>query len=289
LRPMTRERLDAALAFFDNYRPAVIVGYPSGLYALARRRLDVGGLRRSPTLRYVLSTGELLYEFQRRTIEAAFGARVVEEYGSQELGVIASENRAGDWAINWQHVIVEILRDGRSAPPGELGEIVITNLHSQVMPFIRYATGDITKAPAATSRQTAGITVLPPLEGRTSDLLVTTDGRVQSNRELVDMLVRETGATEFSLYQIERDRLLCMTTGRGGWVGQEDTVTSVLRMFLGSALHVDWKVGAAFQPLKSGKRRYVCSSAAHSMLAHDQESGMFLSRAWPQQVVDAAL
>jgi phenylacetate-CoA ligase len=135
--------------------------------------------------RYVLSTGEILYDFQRRAIESAFfGARVVEEYGSQELGVIASENDAGDWLVNWQHVIVEVLRGGRPARPGETGELVVTNLHSRVMPLIRYATGDAVTAPS-TARDTAmPITMLPRIEGRTSDVLITTEGHPFSNREI---------------------------------------------------------------------------------------------------------
>jgi phenylacetate-CoA ligase len=289
LHPRTSARLDAALAFFRRYRPAVIVGYPSGLFALAQHCLNTRSEIPVPTLRYVLSTGELLYDFQRKLIETTFGARVVEEYGSQEVGVIASEDAAGQWLVNWPHLIVEIMRGGRPAYPGELGEVVITTLHSRAMPFLRYATGDVARTPITASvRISAGLKALPPIEGRTSDLAVTTDGRLYSNRELVDTLVRETGVTEFSLHQTSADRMLCMTLRERGWVGQEAKVTELLRSMLGRSLQVDWKIGAAFQPLKSGKRRYVCSPVAQMLLAHDRESGMFLSRAWPQRVLDAA-
>jgi phenylacetate-CoA ligase len=283
---MTPERLDAGLAFLDRYRPALVVGYPSVLFALARRRLEGDASTKPATPRYVLSTGELLYDFQRRAVEAAFGARVVEEYGSQELGVIASEDASGNWQLNWPHVFVEVLRNGRAARPGEMGEVVVTSLHSYAMPFLRYATGDALTVTIEQSR--SGTHVLPRIEGRTSDILITTDGHLQSNRELVDLLVRETGVTEFSLHQTAADRVLCMTLREGGWLGQEASVTELLRSVLGRALRVDWKVGAAFLPLKSGKRRYICSSIAQSILAHDRESGMFLSRAWPQRVLDAA-
>jgi phenylacetate-CoA ligase len=289
LRPGTPARLDAALAFLRAYRPAVIVGYPSGLFALAQRRLQTKGATALRRLRYVLSTGELLYDFQRRTIESAFGARVVEEYGSQELGVIASEDASGQWLINSPHVVVEVLRGERPARAGEMGEIIVTSLHSHVMPFVRYATGDIvTAAQIKTSEPGKQLRILPPIEGRSSDVLLATDGHLQGNRALVDFLVRETDITEFSLHQTAPDRLLCMTVSSGGWVGQEARVTDLLRSVLGRSLQVEWKVGAAFQPLKSGKRRYVCSPAAHVALAHDLESGMFLSRAWPQRVLDAA-
>jgi phenylacetate-CoA ligase len=288
VRPMTAERLSAALRVLHRYRPALIVGYPSALFALARHQLETGEGRGITPPRYILTTGELLYEFQRRTIESAFGARVVEEYGCQELGVIASEDDRGEWLVNWQHLIVEILRGGRPAHAGEMGEIVVTNLHSRAMPLVRYATGDVVTAPRAPRDPEMPITVLPRIEGRTSDVLITTDGRPQSNRELVDLLVQETGVSEFSLHQTAPDRVLCMTIRHGGWAGQEAKVTTLLRSILGRTLRVEWKIGTAFRPLKSGKRRYLCSSVAQSVLAHDRESGMFLSRAWPQRVLDAA-
>jgi phenylacetate-CoA ligase len=287
-RPMTPERLSAGLRALRNYRPALIVGYPSVLFALARHQLERGEARGLPLPRYILSTGEVLYAFQRRAIESAFGARVIEEYGSQELGVIASENDAGDWLVNWQHVIVEVLRGGRPARPGETGEVVVTNLHSRAMPLIRYATGDVVTAPSPARDAAMPITMLPRIEGRTSDVLITTDGHPFSNRDMVDLLVHETGAYEFSIHQTAPDRVLCMTVHDGGWGGQEAKVAALLRSVLGRTLRVEWKIGRAFCALKSGKRRYVCSSTAHAMLAHDRESGVFLSRAWPQRVLDAA-
>jgi phenylacetate-CoA ligase len=288
LRPHSFERLDAALAFLRSYRPAVIVGYPSWLFGLAQHALRTKTDIVTPGLRYVLSTGELLYAFQRKRIESVFGVRVVEEYGSQEVGVIASEDESGQWIVNRANVVVEVLRNGRAGHPGEMGEVIVTSLHSTAMPFVRYATGDVANVSRDTGCLTAGLRTLPPIEGRTSDLLVTTDGRVQSNRELVDTLVREIGSVEFSLHQTAPDRLLCMTIRNGGWVGKEEKVTDVLRSILGRSLQVEWKVGAAFQLLKSGKRRYICSPVAQSVLAHDRESGMFLSRAWPQRVLGAA-
>jgi phenylacetate-CoA ligase len=285
LRPMTASRMDEALALLERYRPALVIGYPSWLFALAQHRLRSHRRRGRAAPHFVLTTGELLYEFQRQSIESAFGARVVEEYGSQEVGLIASQDVEGQWRVNWEHVALEVLRDGRAAQPGELGEIVATNLHSFVMPFIRYATGDIVAAPAAaTVPDRPSLTTLPRLEGRASDMLVDADGRPRPNRDLVETLARETKATEFSLHQTAPDRILCSTIREGGWIGQQGRVTELLRSALGETVQVDWEVGSAFEPLRSGKRRYVSSPVALALLAHDRVSDASLARAWPQRV-----
>jgi phenylacetate-CoA ligase len=242
---------------------------------------------KSPDLRLILCTGEVLYTFQRTAVEAMLGARVVEEYGSNDAGILASEDAAGRWRVHWEHLCVEVLRDGRPARAGEVGELVITNLHSHIMPFIRYATGDVVTMPATSDSQGLLRASMPAIIGRCSDALVTTDGRLVGNRDLVEMLVRETGTDVFSLFQPTRDRVLCITTHTGGLVGQQEKAKRILRAMLGGDLAVDWRIGAAFRPLKSGKHRLVCSPAANAVLAHDKRAGSSLARAWPQRILDA--
>jgi hypothetical protein len=58
-----------------------------------------------------------------------------------------------------------------------------------------------------------------------------------------------------------------------------------LHHFLGRDLRIEWHVGRGFTPLRSGKWRFVCSPAALRLLAHDQNSGVELARAWPQRLL----
>ena len=50
--------------------------------------------------------------------------------------------RCEGYHINADWIIVELLENGVPVPPGEEGDVVITNLHNHGMPFIRYAQGD---------------------------------------------------------------------------------------------------------------------------------------------------
>jgi len=64
-------------------------------------------------------------------------------YGSLELSGIAHECEAHDGHhVAAESYIVEVLKDGHPAQPGEDGEIVITDLNSFSVPLIRYRIGD---------------------------------------------------------------------------------------------------------------------------------------------------
>lgn len=286
LRPFAPERLDAVLRGLQAYRPALLIAYPSWLAALAERIRAAHPHSRLPSLRLVLSTGEVLFAFQRRLIEETLGVSVYQEYGSQDAGLVAHEDASRVFRLNAEQMIVEVLRDGRPAAPGELGEVVITHFYTQIMPFIRYATGDVVRQGEPSSSSADGLPVFPHPEGRTSDQLATTDGGLSPMRPVVEALVERGGLREFSLHQTEADRLTVLVLEGGD--GRRGEAEEVLRSFLGEAMQVEWRVGKQFAPLTSGKRRYVCSPAAMRLIAHDRESGISLARAWPQRLMEDA-
>ena len=43
--------------------------------------------------------------------------------------------------MNLDTLVVEVIRDGKQASPGEPGSIVVTDLTNYGMPFIRYKVG----------------------------------------------------------------------------------------------------------------------------------------------------
>lgn len=286
LRTYPRERIDAAWPRCVAYRPELIIAYPSALLALAQRvrALTHPGLPRVPGLRRILCTGEVLFDFQRRFIAETFGVPVIEEYGSQDAGLIAHEDAAGVLRLNAEQMIVEILRDGSPAQPGELGEVVVTHFYTEMMPFIRYATGDVARQPAQPLFPPAGpgLPVFPVPEGRTSDMLATMAGALCPMRPVVETLVEHAGLGEFTIHQTTLDHVAVLVAAHAGSKPDRAVVQDVLRSFLGPQLHVEWRTGARLVPLDSGKRRFVSSPVAMQLIAHDRQSGLAQARAWPQ-------
>jgi phenylacetate-CoA ligase len=123
-------------------RPQVISGYPGVLADLADA--NAAGRRRPLAPRLLLSGAEVLAPHLRRRIETGFKAPVRDIYGCHEINVVAWECPIGGMLHTCDDAaIVEILKDGRPAAPGEEGEVVLTALHAFAMPFIRYRLGDL--------------------------------------------------------------------------------------------------------------------------------------------------
>ena len=95
--------------------------------------------------RGIISTSMMLLANERRVIEEAFGCKVTDRYGCEEVGLIACECEQHEGLhLDIEHLYIEFLRpDGTAAAPGEEGAIVITDLLNRGMPFIRYRIEDI--------------------------------------------------------------------------------------------------------------------------------------------------
>lgn len=158
------------LAELRRWRPDVLLGYVMTLKLLAEELMKTGsGL----PLQAVFHSSAYLDGPSRRFLEQAFGCPVRDFYGSDEAGCIAWEcPKCSGYHIAADMVIVEILKDDRPAAPGEAGEVVVTNLYSRAMPFIRYRQGDV--AVLSERRPVCGVQfpLLERIEGRTDDFLV---------------------------------------------------------------------------------------------------------------------
>ncbi len=72
------------------------------------------------------------------------GIRVLQNYGTADLGLVAYESAAMEGMILNEGLLLEIVRPGTGdpVPAGEVGEVVITSFN-QDYPLIRFATGDL--------------------------------------------------------------------------------------------------------------------------------------------------
>jgi phenylacetate-CoA ligase len=173
--------LDGVVRRMRRVRPAVLLCYAQAGAALARYIEDTR-CRDWPDIR-VISAAERLFAADREVMASAFGPAIFETYGNREVMLIAAECPAHDGLhVSMENLVVEVVvREGetdRPARPGEIGEVVVTDLHNYGAPFIRYLTGDLA-APVALERCACGrwLPRLRDLEGRSTETLRDGSGR----------------------------------------------------------------------------------------------------------------
>jgi phenylacetate-CoA ligase len=166
---------DDLTAVVSEASPALLYGNRSHLLAIAD---EVAMWGRRPPLRFVCSSSETLHAADRDRLFDAFGARILEVYGSAEASNIAFRlNGDESWTTLEPRILVEVLDQERQpVRAGETGEIVVTTLTEPTAPLLRYATGDLARVAAGSSRGWSGLR-LGSLEGRLTDALVDVHGR----------------------------------------------------------------------------------------------------------------
>ena len=124
-------------------RAVHINAFGSTLHLLARymRENEIP----NPGVRVLTTTGDNLSAEHREEIESAFGVRVVDYFGAGGEGThLASQcSEADRYHLHVENSVIEILRDGRPAEPGEVGAVVFTQLDNRAMPLVRYDLGDL--------------------------------------------------------------------------------------------------------------------------------------------------
>jgi len=251
-----------------RFRPEALRGRPGTLAHVARFVLDRDA-GRALGLRAVWSLAEVLYPDQRALIARAFGCPVVDAYGSSENGLIAVECPEGR-----MHILAENLYlESRAVADGEeIPEILVTNLHNQGMPLIRYAIGDLGAPIAERCPCGRGLPLLALAGGRTADVVVLPGGRVLDSTALVGVMEHlPRPARQFRIVQEDLDRftiLLAMDP-------TEEIAMVVARLFsqvLGFRPRIDVRIVDSIPAEPTRKLRRFVSRVSHPAVRHPEQA-----------------
>jgi phenylacetate-CoA ligase len=130
----------------------------------------------------------------RQRIESAWDANVIDHWGMTEIASLGveSNDRPGGMYLLETECIAEILNPDTMEPihPGEMGELVITNLRRTGSPLIRYRTRDLVRVSAAedpTGRQLLWLE--GGILGRSDDMVIVRGNNVFPSS--IEAVVRE--------------------------------------------------------------------------------------------------
>jgi phenylacetate-CoA ligase len=156
----------------ESYQPRCLLAYASALGALAEEVRDRGWRPSYPTQCFVTG-GEKLMPYHRSIVESVFARPVHEQYGSRDTALIGFQvdpEHTLDYEIDWANVMIEPENASAYSP------ILVTKLHADGMPMLRYRIGDIGRFPQG-SRSGHPTFILHEIVGRETDRIWLHDGR----------------------------------------------------------------------------------------------------------------
>lgn len=254
---MDEQKTFAFLEQLRSYGARFLFGHAHSLYVLAQflHERGIGGL---PT-ESILSTAEVLTEAERQLIEKAFEAPVFDRYGCEELSIIASECEAHEGMhVHAEGLYIE-LEGGDGDEPGDL---IITDLVNDAMPFIRYKTEDMALPMGGNCPCGRTLPRLKKIFGRHSDFLYTPEGRMLSGVSImVNLAIEIPGIWQVQVVQDRLDHLLFRIV-RTEQFGEDSLamLAEAVPRFFGSQMAYDVEYVAALQRTPRGKYQFsICN------------------------------
>ena len=134
---------DLQVQIMHDLKVTVFIGFPLFLMQVIKRAEELGyDFRRDFALRSTLALGK---STGRKNLEEDYKLPTIEVYGFLPIGVPAAECEHKSGMHFEEDFIVEIVdpATGKQLGPGEIGEVVVTTVFSEVMPRIRVGSGDL--------------------------------------------------------------------------------------------------------------------------------------------------
>ena len=251
--------------FVDQWRvnkPTMMFGHSHSIYMFALYLLDKGIFDLRP--KGIVSTSMMLLDHERSEINRAFGCKVFNRYGCEEVGLIASEcEYHNGFHLNINDVYVEFINiDGLPCKAGEQGKIVITDLNNYAMPLIRYSVEDVGVPSDRVCKCGRGLPIMESVVGRVADFLKRVDGTLVAGVSLVERtLTAVAGVEQMQLVQnkLEEVVVYIVKSGRCDKAIMAD-LTTEFESALGKNMKIIYKFVEVIPQEKTGKYRFsICN------------------------------
>ena len=255
---LSKEYLPHYFEKLSQFRPALVEGYPSTVYILARylKKLD----QKFP-VKAVITSSETLLPTQRTLIEESFEAPLFDFYAMAERVAFAGQCEAHEYHLSFEYAFNEIAdTDGNPVGPDKEGYLVGTSLLNFGMPFIRYKTSDIT---AIKTGQCSCGRHMPRFTGVTTkeeDIVVTPEGKLISSSVLTHPFKPMDAVQESQIIQEEVDLLRIKIVRRKGYSETYSTnLIAALRQRVGPSMRIELEFVENIPRTQAGKLRWVIS------------------------------
>lgn len=217
----------------------------------------------------IVSTAMILHDWQRIVIEDAFGCKVTNRYGCEEVSLIACECELHDGLhLNADSHYAEVISDRPDDTSGREGSLVVTDLTNMAMPLIRYKVGDVVVKSGRRCACGRGLPLIERVEGREADYVLTPSGKLISGISLTEnFALHIQGAAQVQIVQ-EEVRHLRLRMVPGDEFGPESRrqIDDLVRGTFGAEMKYDVELVDAIPQEPSGKYRFCISKVGSDRL-----------------------
>ena len=249
------------LSKIKKLNPTLLLGHAHSLYLFAQfleKNLLIGEI----SFKGIISAAMILHDWQRKKLEQILNCKVFNRYGCEEVSLIASECQSHEGLhINMDSLLVEFIKDGRPALPGEEASVVITDLMNYGMPFIRYKVGDI--AVLSDKQCTCGrhMPLIEKVIGRDADYIITPEHKLISGISLTDHFVfKIPGLAQLQIIQDRINHLTFKIVKDNTFnIESKKIINDTVIKFFGNNMTFDINFVKDIPQEKSGKYRFVIS------------------------------
>jgi phenylacetate-CoA ligase len=254
---LSPDNMRSYVDFLRNYKPSVVMGYPSALQTLAEYAIEHDYLPAPAEV--VITSSEILSERARQAIEQTWQCSVRDGYGAVEGCVFAFQCEFGSYHVSPDVGMTEIIAEtGAPCHPGELGEVVCTGFHNLLQPLIRYRLGDQARW-AVEQRCRCGreMPILERIEGRHEDMCVTPDGRSVLRFDTVFKGIETIREAQVVQERADLFRLLIVPSRDYDELTHAKALAENMRLHVGSSARVEVTTVSEIPRSASGKFRAV--------------------------------
>lgn len=246
------------------------LGYPSALEKICDHLDNIKSRPLECNIKSIIGMSENLPGHVRSRMWYYFNTPMVSRYSNFENGIIAQQDTHSDhFVVNWASYIVEILDFEKDTPvrEGELGRIVVTDLFNFATPMIRYDTGDVG---AMIHSNAHPFPVLKTVEGRKTDILINTEGKMISPYAFMSILIDFSEINQVQYIQIDKKQYTIKINTKVPF-RKEAKFVEAFKSIVGKSAEVSVEYVDQI-PLLSSKKRKLTRNLFHENLGRYERS-----------------
>jgi phenylacetate-CoA ligase len=255
---LDKDKILRILSILEKYQPSVIRGYVSALHVLARFYAKYRDrFKIAPKL--IVGSAEYLPPSVWDEIEEIFGCKMINLYGGTEASPIAISTIHSREHIVFEDIFhIDLVNFSGNEIQKGTGRILVTDLHNEYMPLIRYEIGDIAEW---SGNYQMGFRTFKEVKGRKNDIFVLPGGKIVFADAWYVFFRDKPWIKKFKIIQHDIDSIVIMVEVENVESAREDfeLLKKEIIASVGKDVRIEFEL-TAYIPLDRGEKfRHVVS------------------------------